>query len=350
MRHCKLILFSFAAIFAPSSLIAGQGASAPTTPTLHVYSRETIVDVLVTDDKGQPVHGLTRADFSVEEDGHPQPIRSFYEYDKTSPPTPSRDLPANTYTNARTLPPNGPVQIFLFDVIGSPQACMVGAKPYIADYLRSMPPGTQVVFFVLSPSKGLVLLHDFTSDGPAVATTLLNSLDAEWIRNPVKGEPIAIAGMNQIADYVAGIHGRKNLIWIVPGMPLMITRDGGYGKGAAGADIAVVHRLMDLYDRFTQEEIAVYPLNPCGVHLPLGDDQEVADATGGATDNTNDFRSEAAKFVDSTSHMYTLSYVPHGLTKTAASTRSRFGSPGPAFTWSIATGTTTSSRTHPIPH
>ena len=48
-------------------------------PTLKVYSRETIVDVTVTDAKGNPVHGLTRDDFTVEEDGHPQPISGFYE-------------------------------------------------------------------------------------------------------------------------------------------------------------------------------------------------------------------------------------------------------------------------------
>src|SRR5579859_5324648 len=57
-----------------------QTAQRSTAPTLHVFSRETIVDVLVTDDKGQPVRGLTRSDFTVEEDSHPQPIRSFYEY------------------------------------------------------------------------------------------------------------------------------------------------------------------------------------------------------------------------------------------------------------------------------
>ena len=79
MRLGKLILFSFAAIFALSSLGAGQNSSAPAAPTLHVYSRETIVDVLVTDDKGQPVRGLTRSDFTVEEDGKAQPIRGFYE-------------------------------------------------------------------------------------------------------------------------------------------------------------------------------------------------------------------------------------------------------------------------------
>ena len=57
MRLGKPTLFSFAAIFSLSSLGAGQTPSAPAAPTLHVYSRETIVDVLVTDDKGQPVRG-----------------------------------------------------------------------------------------------------------------------------------------------------------------------------------------------------------------------------------------------------------------------------------------------------
>lgn len=280
-------------------------------PTIHVYSRETIVDVLVTDDKGQPVRGLTRNDFTIEEDGKPQPIRGFSEFDKNTPPPPARALPPNTFTNDNKLPANGPVQIFLFD-LGSPPDQMQRAKKYIADYLRSMPAGTEVAIFELSPSKGLVLLQGFTSDGHAAAAAVDN-LDVEWIRNPAPYTPIAVAGMNQIAAYVAGIKGRKNLIWIVPGMPLMITRDGGYAGKFAPPDMTYVHRLMDLYDTFIREQIAIYPLDPDGVHA-LGPGalmaMEVADATGGATDNTNDYKSEAAKFVDSTSHMYTLSYIP----------------------------------------
>ena len=266
------ILASALAVAAIPALAQPPEPSEPAAPTIKVYSRETIIDVLVTDDKGQPVRGLTRSDFTVTEDGKPQIIRGFSEYDKPSPPAPPPTLPPNTWTNDNKLPTTGPVQIFHFDVIGTPQECMVGAKPYIADYLRSMPPGTQVAFFVLSPSKGLVLLHDFTSDGPAASATLLNNLDAEWIRShPVEGKPIAIAGMNQIADYVAGIHGRKSLIWIVPGMPLMITRDGGYANTVAvPPNMTIVHRLMDLYDRFTREQIAVYPMNPCGIHAPCG--------------------------------------------------------------------------------
>jgi VWFA-related protein len=317
MRLGKLILFSFAAIFTLSSLGAGQNPSAPAAPTLHVYSRETIVDVLVTDDKGQPVRGLTRSDFTVEEDGKAQPIRGFYEYDKGTPPAPARTLLPNTYTNSTALPASGPVQIFLFDLLGTPPAVMQRAKKYIADYLRFMPQGTQVALFEFSPSKGLALLQGFTTDGPAAAA-IVDKLDVEWIPPAVYGEPIAIAGFNQIAAYVAGIHGRKNLVWIIPQIPrnLLIARDGGYIDPCPTLippDMTYVHRLMDIYDLFTKEQIAVYPFDPRGVHEPgciQLRSEEVAEGTGGATSNSNDYQSTIAEIVDKTSHMYTLSYVP----------------------------------------
>ena len=86
----------------------GPDDDSPITPTLHVYSRETIVDVLVTDDKGHPVRGLTRSDFTISEDGHPQPISSFAEYNKNAPPAPAHALPPDTYSNAHALPVKRP--------------------------------------------------------------------------------------------------------------------------------------------------------------------------------------------------------------------------------------------------
>jgi VWFA-related protein len=316
MRLGKPTLFSFAAIFSLSSLGAGQTPSAPAAPTLHVYSRETIVDVLVTDDKGQPVRGLTRSDFTVEEDGKPQPIRGFNEYDKASPPAPARTLPPNTYTNSTALPVSGPVQIFLFDRIASAPEDLQRSKQYIASYFRAMPAGTTVALFVLSPSKGLRLLQGFTSDGASAASAVGN-LDVEWISEPGAGLPDAIAASNMIAAYVAGVKGRKNLVWILRGAPPAIIHDGGLSWGYH--DMTLVHRLMDLYDIFTREQIAIYPLDPRGVHN-FGSTpneqrnallkQNIADETGGAVSNSNDYQSSIAEVVDKTSHMYTLSYVP----------------------------------------
>jgi VWFA-related protein len=294
-----------------------QTPSAEPAPTIQVYSRETIIDVLVTDDKGQPVRGLTQSDFTIEEDNKPQAIRSFSEYDKTTPPPPPRTLPPNTFTNNQTLSANGPVQIFLFDLLGASPADMERAKKYIASYFPTMPAGTHVAVFEFSPSKGLDMLQGITNDGHAAAAAVEN-LDVEWIRNGVAAYPIAIAGMNQIAAYVASIHGRKNLIWIVQGMPLAITHDGGQGWPKL-ADGATRQHLMDLYDCFTREQIAVYPLDPRGVH-DFGKNameqmnalltQAVAAETGGAVPNSNDYQGTISTLINDTLHGYTLSFVP----------------------------------------
>lgn len=310
---------------------AGFGPRAANVPTLHVTTRETVVDVLVTDGKGQTVRGLTRSDFTVEEDGKPQPIRGFSEFDKETPPAPTRTLPPGTYTNSRALPVSGPVQILYFDL---PCACsyppgtdpvadtaqgaiFIRAKKYIADYLRTMPAGTQAAVFVYRCDYGLRLLQGFTTDGPRAATAIDNLVVLSVGKGP-RFDPIAAA--DQIAAYAAGIHGRKNLIWIST-TPLAIMRDGGFSWAVGAApDMTYVHRLMDTYDTFTREQIAVYPFDPCGVASPscpkplsFGSlrSEDIATETGGAAIyNTNDYKGAVAKIVDDTLHYYTLSYVP----------------------------------------
>ena len=194
----------------------------------------------------------------------------------------------------------------------------IRAKKYIAEYLRTMPAGTQVAVFVYRPDYGLRLLQGFTTDGPRAATAVDN-LVVLSVGKGSRFDPIAAA--NQIAAYVAGIHGRKNLIWV--GTPLAVMRDGGLSWPAKippppfdSPDITLVHRLMDTYDLFTREQIAVYPFDPNGVQqntLGLGTlrTEEIATGTGGsAIYNTNDFKGAVAKIVNDTLHYYTLSYVP----------------------------------------
>jgi hypothetical protein len=187
----------------------------------------------------------------------------------------------------------------------------VRAKKYIADYLRTMPAGTQAAVFVYRADYGLRLLQGFTTDGQRAATAVDNLVVLSG-GPPPGADPIAAA--DQIAAYVAGIHGRKNLIWI--GTPLAIMRDGGL-SWSKSPDMTYVHRLMDTYDTFTREQIAVYPFDPQGVRvgraLGLGNlrSEDIATETGGAAIyNTNDFKGAVAKIVNDTLHYYTLSYVP----------------------------------------
>ena len=85
-----------------------------TAPTLKVYSRETVVDVTVTNAKGDPVHGLTRDDFTVMEDGKKQPIRSFEEFGVQVVPPPPK-LPPNVYTNLQPPAAGGATNVLWLD-------------------------------------------------------------------------------------------------------------------------------------------------------------------------------------------------------------------------------------------
>ncbi len=340
----------------------------PATPTLQVFSRETIVDVLVTDAKGNPIRNLKQSDFTIKEDSKPQPIRSFGEFNVGQQPDHRLpELPTGVRTNFQTAPTVGPVNIILIDALHSSELATVRSLQATAAYVHHMPQGTQLAIFWLSAS-GMHMLQGFTSD-PAL---LLAAADTKRTDIGSSGDChnidwVTVQGLQQIGQYVAGIKGRKNLIWFTPGMPVYLLRDGGYGWGKTsscsennprhfgnmlpyidpatgpgafsnptsdtlfgnqstfasptlfmgdddGLNMAMVHRLMDTYEIFSGEQIAVSPIDPAGVGRILNGNlvaEEVAEQSGGlAMFNTNDLDSRMSEAIDQGSHYYSISYIP----------------------------------------
>src|SRR5437016_8013991 len=58
-------------------LLAGQPLSGEQEPTLSIDVRVVNVLATVRNKQGQIIRGLTRDDFTLEQDGHPQAIRYF---------------------------------------------------------------------------------------------------------------------------------------------------------------------------------------------------------------------------------------------------------------------------------
>jgi VWFA-related protein len=364
MRLGRLALT--AAALAVSS--ASNPAQPPQAPTLQVYSRETVVDVTVTDAHGNPVHGLTQSDFTIKEDGHPQSIRSFHEY-ATQPVPPPPKLPPNTYTNLQPPPPTAAVNIFLIDFVNiaaMPASSILGAQNAYADalasenavkseakkYVASMPPGTRVI--VLGLSKGLRVLQGSTSD-PALLSAAIDTFpdDAEgrsatyeqYLVQAEQRTRMTLEALNQIAADVSGIKAKKNLLWFSVGIPWVTD------PSARARDLPDYSSdLLKTYGLFNAEQIAVYPIDARGLppmpnafitstgqlwanipNLPAPAyaaavrafqqttiEQQLgmeswAEATGGAAFyNNNDLAGLIAKAVDKGANYYTISYVPPG--------------------------------------
>jgi len=243
-----------------------QGGQSAVAPTLQLYSRETVVDVTVTDANGQPVHGLTQADFTVKENGKEQAIRSFKETDAAAEQAGLKGASAlepEVHSNYRGAPASGPVNILLIDSLNASSTGMVvHVQRETEKYLKTMPEGTQVAVFSLSQG-GLRVMQGFTPDrelliGAVRRAAAMHGNVERWTRDWLTTD-----AMDEIAVYVSGIKGRKNLIWLTPGMPVMLTRDGGYQYG--GGEMGPIHRLMDAYELLTRAQVAIYPVDPRGV-------------------------------------------------------------------------------------
>jgi VWFA-related protein len=341
LRHSAASMIALTLLLATLQLAAQspQPASQSTTPTLHVYSRETIVDVLVTDNKGQPIHGLTQSDFTIEEDGKPQPIRSFVETRKDAPPASSNPtqrpkLPPNTYTNRQPPPATGSSNIILLDALNVDPTDQMRAHQHAATYFNTMPPGTQVALFGLG--NGLKILQGFTSDPAALIAAMddkQNSLLSPASKiAPCNAPKLTLDALRYIAAFVAGIKGRKNLIWFVTdSLPLYDLCDPNLARETfdmlAAAQVAVdpidvrgvfnagaqdVSTQLTRIATNTGAQVAAATMgsyiNFAAQHLNM---EALAERTGGvAYYNTNALDTSIGSAIDSGANYYTLSYVP----------------------------------------
>jgi VWFA-related protein len=348
---------------------SATAAIAPPTPTLRVVTKLTVEDVTVTDAKRTPVRGLTKPDFELKEDGKPQIIRTFEEYGGGRSPTPSPpSLGANTYTNVRPAGPSASaVNILLLDSVTtgltkglamSPEDFQYARQQSIK-YLANLPSGTQVAILYLG--SNLRVLQEPTADKalllasmnaisykPAVGAYVSQSgPGAACIAANVQSQMIVDA-LSQVAAYLSGIKGRKNLIWFTPGIP-WLTQYQDFSSISCLRDYTA--QLHKAYGLLNAARVAVYPIDPrgsfndpslsasaspqivaggsapmpqiaapparqvaafgSGVQGEHNSLREMADATGGTPYfNRNDLGSALGEAIATGSDYYSLSYVP----------------------------------------
>jgi VWFA-related protein len=262
-----------------------------------------LLDVVVTGKNGRPVPGLRKEDFLVSEDGHPQTITSFEE----ETPAPLRAnlpaLPPNVFSNIPRVKQSSAVTVLLLDTLNTPLADQSRVRAQMLKYLKSLPPGRRMAIFTLGTQ--LQFIQGFTDD-PAVLVAALNHKSGSIDTSPLLASnaetaanqevmaamleehavdaanalkqfmadqssarsgarlQITLEAFAQLAHYLAGIPGRKNVVWFAGAFPITIFPDAGLSNSfnAQRDDQEAVKKTDAL---LTSAQVAIYPIAPEGV-------------------------------------------------------------------------------------
>ncbi|HEY6369933.1 MAG TPA: VWA domain-containing protein [Candidatus Sulfotelmatobacter sp.] len=235
--------------------------------TIHQTVRRVIVDVMVRDADGKPVHGLTASDFSITEDKEPQRALSFdvFDFDKASisrgPNAPP--LPPNVFENIPKAPERGPLYVLLLDLVNTETADQMMARQQVLTFIKSKPAGTRFAVFVTTDK--LYLVQGFTEDKGQLYAALDPKRPQSHVpkvfllaRNYGYGDPdTSLDMLTHIGEYMDGIPGRKNLIWVAGTFPLSISPQEGNSPLADNIKAEI--------NALAQAQIAVFPADVSGV-------------------------------------------------------------------------------------
>ena len=360
--------------------------------TFKLNVRTVLVDVVATDKENRAVPGLKKEDFQVFEDGKPQSISFFEPHFAAEPGTVNAAstpvLPPGTFTNVPAVAPNDAVNILLMDALNTQTVDQAYVHKQMVNYLAKIPPGIRVGIFMLS--EKLRIIQGFTQDSSvlraSIARLAANPSPSSLLVTPAQASAqdagvaliqqqaeetgsaqladsakalqqfmdqensfetnertvMTLDSLQQIARYLTGVPGRKNLIWFVGSIPLCFPAPADGTKGCPYEE-----KLKKTIDMLAAARVSVYPIGATGVetnslydagvpqskatNFPslissqtaslVGDEQDRgfrivlmdrwAEETGGkAVHDSNDLLGALANDIANGSRYYTIAYTP----------------------------------------
>lgn len=302
MRTLSMSAALLASACLSSSSLPAQNANptADQSSTFRSNVRVVLIDVVVTDNKDQPVTGLPKEQFRVFEDGKPQTLASFEEHAGLPELTRQAKLPPNVFSNVLLAKAGDPANVLLLDSLNTPLSDQSYVHAQMVKYLKDVQPGTRVAIFTLGSQ--LRFVQGFTSDvsllmaalngnkaqgNPQLSDRIETSEESDadqHLIESMQGVPgaqaaaaalkaflsqnqksqtdsrlrITLDAMQQLARYLAGIPGRKNVIWFATSFPIPnVSAD----HAVTQEDLARTANLM------TASEVSLYPIGAEGVAI-----------------------------------------------------------------------------------
>ena len=270
--------------------------------TFKTKAELVLVPVIVTDKKGEHVHGLKKEDFAILEDDRPKEIKGF-EVVHTEPrvmqPASSHDVFTNTVKPAETQPR---VTIIVLDTLNTAFFDQERARREILKFLSNLEPGEPVALINLSKS-GLHVIHNFTADPQILADAVRHTKGQLGFKDTASGDQVAdnlpalpavavesaqlqnietetegafasiqqtysvrvtLESMRQLAKAFAGVPGRKSVIWATGGIPFSV--DDPSRLGFLSADLLPEYE--SAWHDLNNANMAVYPLEVTSLTNP----------------------------------------------------------------------------------
>jgi len=349
---------------------------------IRITTRLVQINVVVHDKNGQPVRDLSKEDFSIFDKGQEQKVQFFSkESDEALPsnaPPLAPGVVSNRFVNSTAggqthlAPLPASLTVILLDGLNTAFTDQHYAKDALIKFLGQLQPGDRVAIYTLS--NGLRVLHDFTSDTESLLAALAkhrnqdsfqlsassyddantgdDTLDAfldqanERIANFYQARRIetTLEALQTISRHLAGMPGRKNLIWLSGSFPTIV----GQGiDSLPGQDFQNFSDNMQIALRTLNDVgVAIYPVDARGLigafaAMPSMDPasrgpkagvrgmppvnqraqnqiiqtqgtmRDIAARTGGrAFINTNDLTTAIRRAVDDARFTYVLAYTP----------------------------------------
>ena len=258
------------------------------------------LDVSVLDKNRVPVRGLTQADFTVLEDGKPQPIVAFTAVDVPDPEPPAapwmRTVTPDVQTNTGAQDPEGRLFVLLMDdaMIPSHPAFLKTARDVAKKFLERVTEADRVAVVFSASGRNqtftndrakLVQAIDSLQNGYATHLMGWDTARDPSIPIPCEMDPYgpkfdsdasyrsaSIRTLRQVAEtLISAPQRRKALIYVSPGVELDILNAAMPTKINPCVRISIKEQhltasreLPELFLRMRRANVTIYPVDPSG--------------------------------------------------------------------------------------